>query len=140
MIYHDIHIDKYDWDVFCFFAVDGYYLDDIMEKLWEIGCDSMNAKKAYDNISSGELNTGLCYSNGQTRSSVIVTALTSDTSEFAHSFVHEITHCATHIAKHSGIDTYSEEFCYLNGDIAMELHTAVSELLCKCCRKDYLKQ
>lgn len=139
MIYSHIHIDKYDWDVFCYFAVEGYYLDDIMEKLWEIGCDSNNARRAYDSISNGGLNTGLCYSNGKTRSTVLVTALTSNSSEFTNSFVHEITHCATHIAKHSNIDTHSEEFCYLNGDLAMFLYPVVGHLLCDCCRKDYLK-
>lgn len=134
MIYCDIHIDKYDWDLYCFFAVDGYYLDDIMEQLWKVGCDGNNAKRAYDNIKANDLNTGLCYSNPKLRSSVIVTAITSNASEFAHSFVHEISHCAVHIAQANNIDLKSEEFCYLTGDLAKTLFPFVSDLLCDCCR------
>lgn len=134
MIYQEVLIPKYDWRVQCFFAVDGYFLDDIMEKLWEVGCDGQTAKKAYENISANELNTGLCYSNPRMRESVIVTALTSSAAEFAHSWVHELSHCAIHIAQASNIDLLSEEFCYLVGDLAKTLHHYVSELLCDCCR------
>jgi hypothetical protein len=134
MIYQELYLPKYDWRVQCFFAVDGYYLDDIMEKLWEIGCDSSNAQTAYENISSNELNTGLCYSNLRGRESIIVTAITTTAAEFAHSFVHEITHCATHIAQASNIDFKSEEFCYLAGDLAKLMHPYISKLLCSCCR------
>lgn len=125
---------KYNWRIQCFFAVDGYFLDDIMEKLWEIGCDSTNAKLAYENISANELNTGLCYSNFGGRETIIVTALTTNAEQFMHSFVHELTHCATHIAQASNIDFRGEEFCYLTGDLAMKMHPYVSDLLCTCCR------
>lgn len=136
MIYQEVIIPKYDWRVQCFFAVDGYYLDDIMEKLWEIGCDGSTAKKAYDNINANELNTGLCYSNARMRETVIVTAITSSAAEFAHSWVHELSHCAVHIAQASNIDIRGEEFCYLVGNLAKTLHPFVSDLLCNCCRTE----
>lgn len=45
MIRQTIYIDKYDWIVHAYFYVSEYYTDEIMEQLWELGCDADTAKK-----------------------------------------------------------------------------------------------
>lgn len=137
MIVQDFYLQDYDWKIRGYFAVDKYYIDDILGDLWYIGLDGKNAKNAYKNLYANKLNTGLCFSNPEKRMTIIVTALTSEAKEFAHSWVHELTHCACHIAKEDSIDKMSEEFAYLTGNLAMQTFPAVKKLLCDCCRKEH---
>lgn len=135
MIVHDFYLRDYDWTVRGYFAVDKYYIDDILGDLWYIGLDGKNAKDAYKNLYANKLNTGLCFSSAEKRMTIIVTAITTEAREFAHSWVHELTHCACHIAKAEGIDKTSEEFAYLTGDLALQTFPVVKKLLCDCCRE-----
>ena len=134
MIVKDFYIKKYDWELRCYFAVDDYYAEEIMEDLYDLGINKKSAERALENLTESNLNTGLCYSSFKDRKSVIVTSLTSEAREFAHSWVHEMTHCACHIAQVYEIDLTGEEFCYLVGDIAKMTFPKISKLLCDCCR------
>lgn len=127
-------LDNYEWEVFCFFSVTFYDVDDIMEHLWEIGCDGDYAYKAYQNLSANKLNSGLTYSSSVRRKSVIVTAQTENSDEFFNSLTHEICHCAIHIANTLYIDKNTEEFAYLVGDLSMAIFPHVRKLLCECCK------
>ena len=139
MIIKDFYIRKYDWELRCYFAVDSYYAHEIMEDLYKLGINPNSAKRAFRNLLESNDNTGLCYSSFEDRKSVIVTSLTTEAKEFAHSWVHEITHCACHIAQVDCIDLKSEQFCYLVGDIAKMTFKNVSKLLCDCCKKKQRK-
>ena len=69
MIRQKIKIEKYDWKIYAYYAISTYYIDEILEHLWEIGVDGENAKRAYENLSENKLDTGLCYSNFAKRKS-----------------------------------------------------------------------
>lgn len=136
MIRQRIYIEKYDWVVHAYFALDTYYVQEIMDLLWDLGCDSSTMDKAYDNLSSGELNTGLCYSSYRKRESVFVVAMTTSAAQFANSLHHELTHLQSHIGQVFHLNPTGESVAYLSGEIIMAMYPKVKHLLCDCCRKE----
>lgn len=130
MIRARIRIPKYDWTVDCYFAVHGYYVNEILSRIWQLGGSQKVLARAYENIASGKLDSGLCFSNE--RHSVLVTSVTSSAREFLNSLAHECRHLEQYIANEYGIDENSEEACYLMGDIMMALYPHCRELLCDC--------
>lgn len=135
MIRQKITLPDYgNWEIYAYFAVSGYWVDEIMEKLWEIGCDGETALQAYRNLASSELDTGLCYSNYRERKSVMVVALTSSPAEFANSWHHEMCHLVAHIGKVYDLDPLGEDAAYLSGEISMEMFPKIHHLLCQDCR------
>lgn len=137
MIKQHVHIKEYDWDVYAYFAVSEYHVSEIMDRLWDLGCDSSTALKAYENLSSGELDTGLCYSNYGRRQSVMVVALTTSAAQFANSLHHELVHLQSHIAQVFHLDPTGEQVAYLSGELIMKLFPRIKHLLCDCCRQEY---
>jgi hypothetical protein len=105
-----------------------------MERLWEIGMDANNARQAFENLSMGNLNTGLCYSNYSMRKSVLVIALTSSPAEFINSWHHELEHLESHIGKVFNLNPTGEDIAYLSGELAMEMYPRIKHLICDCCR------
>lgn len=91
---------------------------------------------AYNNLTSGKLDTGLTYSNSDTRETVIVFAKTSSAKEFQQSYKHETGHLQTHIAQTFGIDPYGEEIQYIGDDIVEATWEIAKGLLCDHCRKN----
>lgn len=132
MIRQEIYLSEYDWLVHCYFAVDAYYVDEIVEKLQEIGCDGEYLRRARANMESGRLNHGLTFSS--VGESVLVVGITSSASQFLNSFSHELHHLVCHISEARGIDVNSEEAAYLCGDISQETFPHVIPLLCEHCR------
>lgn len=136
MIKVHIILDKYDWEIFAYFAVTKYDVEDIMERLWSIGCNGWQAEEAYKNLTKNKLNSGLTYSSYIKHQSVIVTALTDSPAQFFNSFLHEVVaHCVDHISDTLYINKRSEEYAYLIGDLGMSIFPHVQHLLCECCRK-----
>ena len=114
-----------------YYAVDTYYTEEILDYM---------LRTAYDNINSGNLNTGVTYSNFGTRETVMVIALTSSPKEFAKSWRHECGHMATHICQALGIDPYGEEIQYIGDDIVEKTWEYAKSLLCECdCCKNKVK-
>lgn len=134
MIRQKIKLEKYNWDVYVYCAVTTYYIDEILEHLWEIGIDGDSARRAYESMSKGDLDSGLCYSNYGKRKTVIVVAKTSSSAEFLNSLTHEASHACIHIATASYVDLKSEEYAYMVGDLCMAIYPKVKHLLCNCCR------
>ena len=120
MIRVDVHIPKWDYNVKCFFAVSEYWVDEIMEELFFLQIDGENAKRAYDNLSSGELDTGLCFANPSLREAVIVVAKASNPSEFINSVSHENHHLASYVAKQFDLDPTGESVAYFAGELMKE--------------------
>ena len=133
MIRTTIHLPRYNWTVYAYIAVNEYYTCEILDKMRLIGANSRVMARAYKNMSAGQLNNGLTYSNPDERKSVWVVALTTSAKEFFNTIVHEIRHLQQHIANEYGIDEDSEEACYLCGDIALRLFPYCKRLLCDCC-------
>lgn len=135
MIRQRIYLDNYDILIHAYYATTQYYVDEIMDRLYEIGCRGLNLKRAQANLSSGELNTGLTYYSQHYREAVMVIALTSSASEFYNSLMHELSHLTAYIAKDNGMSFTGEAIAYLEGDLAREIFPKVQPLLCDCCRR-----
>lgn len=135
MIRQTIYIKEYDWIVNAYFYVSEYYTEKIMDKLWDLGCDATTAKRVYRNLTSGDLDTGLCYSNYRKQESILVVAKTSSADEFFNSIHHELTHLQSHIAYVNDLDPLGEEVAYLTGEVAREIFPKIKHLICDCCRK-----
>lgn len=134
MIRCELYTPRYDWSVVVYFSINEYWTDDIMEDLWYLGIDSSNAKRAYNNISSGELNTGFCYSNYKKRKSVIVISKASSPAELFNSTMHEFKHLSSHIAKECNLDECGEDIAYATGELAHDMWKYVGHLFCDCCK------
>ena len=135
MIRQKITLPDYDnWTIYAYYATTRYAVDEIMERLWEIGMDANNARQAFENLSMGNLNTGLCYSNYSMRKSILVIALTSSPAEFINSWHHELEHLESHIGKVFNLDPTGEDIAYLSGELAMEMYPRIKHLICDCCR------
>lgn len=134
MLRDEIYIKRYDWHVVVYYAVDCYKADEICRDLESIGCDRENLERARENLTAGELDTGLTYSNTIARESIMVVSLSSSPDEYANSIAHESMHLVMHIAHTFGIDCYGEEVCYLAGSIAQKLNMTTRLLVdgCKC--------
>ncbi len=100
-----------------------------------IGCHGKYLEGACQNLMSGKLDTGLTYSNSDTRETVMVFAKTSSAKEFQQSYKHETGHLQTHIAQSFGIDPYGEELQYIGDDIIDATWEIAKDLLCEHCRK-----
>lgn len=139
MIRQRFLLDKYDWEVMVFYAVDCYYANEIIAAMKRIGCSREKLRIAYENIASCKLDTGVTYSNYTRRKSVMVIGMTSSAKEFMNSFDHERKHLEVHIAKAEGIDPWGEEICYLSGEIGERMFPVAKRFLCEHCRKKLLK-
>lgn len=138
MIRQDIYIEGIDWMVTCYYAVTGCDVDGIMQRLSEAGADRDSLSLAYDNLSSGDFNKGLCYSgHGQ---SVLVVGVSSSASQFFNSLVHELHHLASHIASALGYDLEGEDVCYIAGEVAGKMFPVASKFLCEHCRHRLLRK
>lgn len=135
MIRVDVHIPKWGYEVSCFFAVTEYWVDDIMEELFFLQIDAENAKRAYDNLTSGELNAGLCFANPRQRKAIIVVAKASSASEFINSVSHENHHLASYVAKQFDLDPTGEGVAYFAGELMKEQFPYIKHLMCDCCRR-----
>lgn len=120
-----------DWQIVLFYAVTHFEVGEIMQTLEDAGCRGENLESAYQNLSSGNLNTGLCFSGDGV--SVLVISVTSSKPQFLNSLVHESHHLATQIGSALGYDLLGEDMCYLAGKIAEKMYPVVSRYLCECC-------
>lgn len=134
MIRQTINITECQWKVLAYYAVDAYYTNEIATQLQNIGCNREYLERATYNMNSGQLNHGLCYSNMQTRQSILVIGLTSSAEQFLNSLTHELHHLTCHICEAMKIDINSEQAAYICGDIAMQTYKHTAKLLCKHCR------
>ena len=138
MIKQTIYIDSIGWLVHAYFHKTRYDVDEIMERLWDLQCSSEIAQKAFNNLISDSLNMGLCFSNYNTKESVLVVGRASSADEFFNSIVHELSHLQGHICDVIGLDPKGEEIAYYMGDLSRDIYPSISHLLCDCCRnKDY---
>ena len=143
MIHQQITLDRYDkWLVDVYFGVTHWDVNEIMSNLHEIGCDGKTAYKAYENLSSGNLNTGLTYSNFAKRQSIMVVGVADSAEQFLNTLTHEQFHLTAHIGRVFYLDMYGEEVSYLMGDISQALYKESKKFICDCCRKelDYEKE
>lgn len=130
MIKQRFRLDKYDWVITVFYAVHGYYPNDILYELRRIGIRGNKLEKAEMNLSSGEINSGLTYVNkGE---AICVIGLASSAEEYMNSIVHEVLHLCNFIGRAEGLDPYGEEVCYIGGEIAQKMWPKTKMLTSEC--------
>ena len=134
MIRQRIYLDNYDILVHAYYATTQYYVAEILDRLYEIGCRGTNLRRAEENLSSGELDVGLTYYSPRHREAVMVVALTSSAAEFYNSLLHELSHLTAYIAKDDNLSFTGEAVAYLEGDLARKIFPKVQPLLSACCR------
>lgn len=135
MIRQRFTLPKYDWRVYAYYVVTKLNADEILDALVGIGCYGEHLEGAYNNLTSGKLDTGLTYSNSSTRETVIVFAKTSSAKEFQQSYQHEVGHLKDHITQAYGISPHGEELQYIGDDIVEATWDIAKDLLCEHCRK-----
>lgn len=133
MIRQRIYSKQYDWRIHVYYVVTKPNAKEILRQLEHIGCKGRNLDAAYDNLTSGNLDTGLTYTNSDRRESVVVIAKTSTALEFAQSLTHEFGHLANHIAAYYGIPLDGEEVRYICDDLLKRTWSISRELLCDSC-------
>lgn len=134
MIRQDVYLEKWDWYVIVYYAVDTYYMDEILEELEMIGCTY--ADEIEEDLTQHPYNNGLTYSNMRRRVSLVVIGLTETPDEFQNTYDHEKGHLAMHIAEEDRMDVFGEEFQYLTGEIGKQTFPIAKRFICEHCRKD----
>lgn len=124
------------WKFFVYYIVTEPNAEEIISRLEEVGCKGRNLTTAYDNLTSGELDTGLTYTNQSSRESVVVIAKTSTALEFFQSITHEMGHASCHIAQCYGLPLGGEEVRYICDNLLGHTWSVSRRLLCDCCRKE----
>lgn len=135
MIIQNIYINEWDWSVVVYYAIDDYYLDEICDALYEIGCSYDKIEEFEEFLTTERYNFGITYSNFVNRCSVVVIGITSSPREFQNTFDHEKGHLAMHICEADNIDPFSEEYQYLTGEIGQKMFPIAKKFLCEHCRK-----
>lgn len=135
MLKQKIYITKYNWEVYIYYSVNSYYINEILDKLRNLHSNEEDLNDAYLNMISDKLNTGLTYSNLYEQKSVIVISKTSTPSQFINSLFHEVTHLVCHIVEKYKINPFDEEAAYLAGSIGQLIYPIAKEFLCNCHNK-----
>ena len=134
MIRQDVYLERWDWYVIVYYAVDTYYMDEILEELEMIGCTY--ADEIEEDLTQHPYNNGLTYSNMRRRVSLIDIGLTETPDEFQNTYDHEKGHLAMHIAEEDRMDVFGEEFQYLAGEIGKQTFPIAKRFMCEHWRKD----
>lgn len=134
MLRQTIHLSEWDWTIYAYYSVGHYYTDEIMDRLVSLGCRDRKLQRAYSNLSSGTVDTGLTYSNLLNRETVMVVGYASSGAELFNSLMHEMRHVEEHIARASHIEPYGEPVAYLCGELAWQMYACIGHYLCDCCR------
>ena len=130
MIKQKIHLDNYDWDITMYYAIHGYYIDEIIDSLVDIGIRGEKLDKARELLEEGKINTGLTYvKNGR---AVCVIGKASSANQYADSIQHELMHLAKFIGTAERLDPYGEEVCYIGGEIATKAWVKTKLLTSEC--------
>lgn len=132
MIIRDLYIEKYRWHVHCYFAVNKYYTEEILNILGSLGCSTRVYNKVRAKMKRNERNAGFTYSNKMTHETLMVVGLASSNAEYINSITHELRHLCDDIANEVDIPKSGEEIAYLTGDIASKISDVIEVLVCNC--------
>ena len=135
MIRQVFDIPQYGWNVTVYYAVTGYDVGRIMQELERLGCGGDDLKRAYRNLTSGERNIGITYSNTEERRTLVVIGKTSSAAQFQNSLDHEKGHLCRHISQVFGIDPYGEDAEYLAGYVGQRMFEVAKMFICDTCRE-----
>lgn len=136
MIVQNIYLPKYKWHVKIYYAVNTYYIDDILKECILYNPTIKEYSKIKEFLEDYEYNSGFTLTDYINNKSLMVIGLTTSPSEFQNTLDHEKGHLATHISKEYDIDPYSEKYQYLVGSIGERMFPVAKKFLCEHCKKE----
>lgn len=136
MITQEFYIQEYDWSIKVYYAVDGYYKQEILSDLLELNCSKLDFNQAKELLENYRFNEGFTCSDVDKRKTLMVLGLTTSPNEFYNTLEHEKGHAVTHIGISCGVNPYGEEIQYLNGEISKKMFPVAKKFLCKHCRQE----
>ncbi len=134
MIRQIIALKDYLWRVRIFYAVDAYYMEEILSLMEDLGASDIEIRKASDSMLEGRPNIGLTCSDPAQRETVMVIGRAESPEEFQNTFDHEKGHLVKHICLVDKIDPFGEEAEYLAGEIGQKMFKVARRFLCNHCR------
>ena len=132
MIRQTINIEQYGWDVYVFMAATADDAPDIIKVLNDIGISAAQFMRAERHLQRAVHDSGMTYSSGRTRESVVVISQSSSPEQTINTFSHELRHLADDIANAIHLPNGGEEIAYLTGDIACALAGSLLHIICEC--------
>lgn len=133
MIRDEILIEQYDWRVYVYLAATKDDAPEILRKLESIGIDGQQYMRAERHLQKAfHDNTGMTYSNLDTRTTVMVIGRSTSEAETVNTFSHELRHLGDDFAEACTIPHHGEEIAYLTGDIACVLAGSLLRIVCDC--------
>lgn len=137
MLIQTFYLTDYDWDVKVYYAVDRYYISDILTDLDQLNIDNYEYVKIKQLLETQQLNIGVTYTDYIQKKSVVIIGLTTSASEFQDTFDHEKGHLAMHISEYYHLHPYGEAYQYLNGTIGNNMFPYAKLFLCDTCRENF---
>lgn len=135
MIVQDIYLEKHDWSIRVYYAVNEYFISNILIDLLEMDCNEESFFKIKRLMESEANNIGFTYTNTEMRASLMLIGITDSSEEFQDTFDHEKGHLVMHISSALGIDPYSEDYQYLAGEVGKRMFKIAKKFLCDHCRQ-----
>lgn len=135
MIVQDIHLEDYDWDIRVYYAVNQYYISNILIDLIDMDCGKEAFFKIKSLMEAHKRNIGFTYSNIEEHCTLVLVGITDDAEEFQSTYDHEKGHIVMHISRALGIEPYSEEHQYLAGEVGKQMFKKAKMLMCDNCRR-----
>lgn len=121
------------WRVEFYFAPDGYEVDELLDRLYDLGASAGILREAMTLMESGKPNTGFTFPNPYDYEAMVVVGPTTSGDEFTNTLVHEVHHLAVAIASELGVDLEGETPAYIAGDSARDLASVICRLGCSHC-------
>lgn len=121
MVRQHLCISKIRWCIDIYYDANPSNADEILDALWDLGCEQRYLYKAERLLRSGVANEGLTYSNPYERRSIIVVGHTDDAFQFINSLSHEKQHLEQAICKADRLDPYGEDIAYISGNISQAI-------------------
>lgn len=133
MIRDEIIIERYDWHVYVYMAASKDDAPEILRKLESIGIDGQQYMRAERHLQKAfREDTGMTYSNLDTRTTVMVIGRSTSEAETVNTFSHELRHLGDDLTEACGIPHHGEEIAYITGDVACALAGSLLRVVCDC--------
>lgn len=133
MIRQFIYLPVYRWMIIVFYWAGWNDANEILQTLQRFGCSDESLAQAEENLMASSLDTGLTYTNGSKRGTVMVISESSSPEEFWNTMDHEKGHAVQHIGSALGLDYMGEAQQYLAGAIAKEMYPIARQFIGKGC-------
>lgn len=128
---------NYEWDIVLYYNTAKNSANEIIDILHKLGCKESQLQHVIEIIDG--VNCGLTYSDTKSRKTCIVISRATSAREIVNSITHEALHLVQHVAKAYNLDMYSEEVCYLYGDLIESIFNAHPEFACQECYRKMRK-